>query len=84
MILLLFIAIGVVAGLLARGAMPGPTHLGTAANIALGVVGSLAGGLIGSLFIHTGLLSGIHVLPVVLSVVGAFVVTRARRFAQGH
>lgn len=46
------IVVGAIAGFLARLLVPGPDPMGVLATIALGVVGSFIGGLVGYLLFH--------------------------------
>ena len=65
-----FLVAGLVIGALARLIVPGKQHLGILATLALGVVGSLIGGLIAQFF-HTGSIWELNVLGFVLAVVAA-------------
>ncbi len=65
-----FLVAGLVIGALARLIVPGKQHLGILATLALGVVGSLIGGLIAQAF-HTGTIWELNVLGFVLAVVAA-------------
>jgi uncharacterized membrane protein YeaQ/YmgE (transglycosylase-associated protein family) len=69
-----FIIIGLIAGLIARAIMPGRQSMGLVATTLLGMVGSLVGGLIGSLFVRNGRLFDVHPTGILMSVVGAIVV----------
>ena len=66
-----FIIIGLIAGLIARAIMPGRQSMGLLATTLLGMVGSLVGGLIGSLFVRDGRLFDLHPSGLLMSVVGA-------------
>jgi uncharacterized membrane protein YeaQ/YmgE (transglycosylase-associated protein family) len=71
---ILFIVIGFVAGLIARAVLPGrQQQMGIAATTILGMVGSLVGGIIGSLFSRESITS-IHPSGVILSIIGAIIV----------
>jgi uncharacterized membrane protein YeaQ/YmgE (transglycosylase-associated protein family) len=50
MSILMFIVLGLVAGLIARAIMPGRQSMGLLATTLVGIAGSFLGGLIGSLF----------------------------------
>jgi uncharacterized membrane protein YeaQ/YmgE (transglycosylase-associated protein family) len=65
-----FLVAGLVIGALARLIVPGKQHLGIFATLALGVVGSLIGGLIAQFF-GTGSIWELNVLGFVLAVVAA-------------
>jgi uncharacterized membrane protein YeaQ/YmgE (transglycosylase-associated protein family) len=69
-----FIIIGLIAGLIARAILPGRQSMGLVATTLLGMVGSLIGGLIGSLFRRDGQLFDLHPTGILMSVVGAIVV----------
>jgi uncharacterized membrane protein YeaQ/YmgE (transglycosylase-associated protein family) len=69
-----FIIIGLIAGLIARAILPGRQSMGLVATTLLGMVGSLIGGLIGSLFRRDGQLFDLHPTGILMSVVGAVVV----------
>lgn len=69
-----FIIIGLIAGLIARAILPGRQSMGLLATTLLGMVGSLVGGLIGSLFVRDGRLFDLHASGLLMSVVGAIVV----------
>ncbi|MFP2901251.1 GlsB/YeaQ/YmgE family stress response membrane protein [Corallococcus sp. 4LFB] len=69
-----FIIIGLIAGLIARAILPGKQSMGLVATTLLGMVGSLVGGLIGSLFTRNGRLFDLHASGIIMSVVGAIVV----------
>ncbi|SFU09336.1 Uncharacterized membrane protein YeaQ/YmgE, transglycosylase-associated protein family [Geodermatophilus amargosae] len=65
-----FLVAGLVIGALARLIVPGKQHLGILATLALGLVGSLIGGLIAQFF-GTGSIWELNVLGFVLAVVAA-------------
>jgi uncharacterized membrane protein YeaQ/YmgE (transglycosylase-associated protein family) len=69
-----FIIIGLIAGLIARAIMPGRQSMGLVATTLLGMVGSLVGGLVGSLFVRDGRLFDVHPTGILMSVVGSIVV----------
>ncbi|NOK14043.1 GlsB/YeaQ/YmgE family stress response membrane protein [Corallococcus exercitus] len=69
-----FIIIGLIAGLIARAILPGKQSMGLVATTLLGMVGSLVGGLIGSLFTRNGRLFDLHASGIIMSVVGAIIV----------
>lgn len=69
-----FIIIGLIAGLIARAILPGRQSMGLLATTLLGMVGSLVGGLIGSLFVRDGRLFDLHPSGILMSVVGAIAV----------
>ena len=65
-----FLVAGLVIGALARLIVPGKQHLGILATLALGLVGSLIGGLIAQFF-GTGSIWELNVIGFVLAVVAA-------------
>ena len=65
-----FLVAGLVIGALARLIVPGKQNLGILATLALGLVGSLIGGLIAQFF-GTGSIWELNVLGFVLAVVAA-------------
>jgi uncharacterized membrane protein YeaQ/YmgE (transglycosylase-associated protein family) len=69
-----FIIIGLIAGLIARAILPGRQSMGLLSTTLLGMVGSLVGGLIGSLFVRDGRLFDLHPSGILMSVVGAIAV----------
>lgn len=69
-----FIIIGLIAGLIARAILPGKQSMGLVATTLLGMVGSLVGGLIGSLFERNGRLFELRASGIIMSVVGAIIV----------
>ncbi|AKF79832.1 GlsB/YeaQ/YmgE family stress response membrane protein [Myxococcus sp. MISCRS1] len=69
-----FIIIGLIAGLIARAILPGKQSMGLLATTLLGMVGSLLGGLVGSLFTRDGRLFDLRPSGLIMSVVGAIVV----------
>ncbi len=69
-----FIIIGLIAGLIARAILPGRQSMGLLATTLLGMVGSLVGGLIGSLFVRNGRLFDLHPSGLIMSVIGAIIV----------
>jgi uncharacterized membrane protein YeaQ/YmgE (transglycosylase-associated protein family) len=70
---LVWSALGLVAGLLARHLMPGRAKGGLGQTIALGLVGALVGGFIGVQF-NLGHVSGFNLTSIILSVGGAVLV----------
>jgi uncharacterized membrane protein YeaQ/YmgE (transglycosylase-associated protein family) len=69
-----FIVIGLIAGLIARAILPGRQSMGLFATTLLGMVGSLVGGLVGSLFVRDGRLFDLHPSGLIMSVIGSIVV----------
>ena len=70
-----WIIIGLVAGLLGRLLMPGRQPMGWLLTLALGLVGSIVGGLISSLLFGTDPSEpGFHAGGLIMSTVGAVIV----------
>jgi len=68
------IIIGFIVGLIARAIMPGVDHYGFWMTTVIGIVGSLLGGLIGSLIRRPATGSFIHPAGFIMSIVGALIV----------
>jgi uncharacterized membrane protein YeaQ/YmgE (transglycosylase-associated protein family) len=85
MSILMFIVLGLVAGLLARAITPGRQSMGLVATTLLGMAGSFVGGLVASLFTHDSMFS-LHTSGIIGSVIGAIAVLFAVGFAsrRGH
>jgi uncharacterized membrane protein YeaQ/YmgE (transglycosylase-associated protein family) len=87
--ILLFLIFGLVVGFLARALMPGRQKLGWFATMAVGVVGSLLGGLVASALSDTEP-TRLEPAGIIGSVIGALVVlaiavkVSARRGLGGH
>ncbi len=69
--IIIWIVIGFVAGLIARGVVPGKQPMGIAATTLLGIAGSLIGGLVGNLLGGGG--SGFTPSGIIGSIIGAIV-----------
>jgi uncharacterized membrane protein YeaQ/YmgE (transglycosylase-associated protein family) len=67
-----WIVFGLVAGFIARALVPGKDDIGILRTIALGVVGSVVGGVLVGLF--TGGLRGFHPAGWIGSIIGAIIV----------
>ncbi len=65
------ILIGAVIGVLARLIKPGKQRLSMVATIALGVVGAIIGGLIGSLFNDSTGIFELNILGFIIAVIAA-------------
>jgi uncharacterized membrane protein YeaQ/YmgE (transglycosylase-associated protein family) len=72
--ILAFILVGLIAGLLARAIIPGRQSMGLLATTLLGMVGSLLGGFIGSLFTRDGQVFDLRPGGLLMSILGAVVV----------
>jgi uncharacterized membrane protein YeaQ/YmgE (transglycosylase-associated protein family) len=73
MSILMFIILGLIAGLLARAIMPGRQAMGLIATTLLGIVGSFVGGLVASFFTHESVFA-LHSSGIIGSVLGALAV----------
>lgn len=73
MSIILFVVLGLVAGLIARALVPGKQSMGLIATTLLGMAGSFVGGLVASLFTHESVFS-LHTSGVIGSVIGAVAV----------
>ncbi len=71
--ILAFILFGLVIGLVARALMPGRQSMGVVASTLLGMAGSFAGALVGSI-IQGGQMFELHSAGIIGSVVGALLV----------
>ncbi|WP_369257301.1 GlsB/YeaQ/YmgE family stress response membrane protein [Geodermatophilus amargosae] len=78
-----FLVAGLVIGALARLIVPGKQHLGILATLALGLVGSLIGGLIAQFF-GTGDIWELNVLGFVLAVVAAVLLIGVAEAVSGR
>jgi uncharacterized membrane protein YeaQ/YmgE (transglycosylase-associated protein family) len=68
------VIVGFFVGLVARALMPGPHPMGLLATTALGIAGSLAGGVIGHLLSKPREGAKFHRAGFILSVIGALIV----------
>jgi uncharacterized membrane protein YeaQ/YmgE (transglycosylase-associated protein family) len=71
--ILSWILFGLLAGAVARLAVPGRQHIGCLATVAVGVVGALIGGLAGEALFDEEVEFGWDLKPFLLSVAGAVV-----------
>ncbi len=67
------IIVGFVLGLIARAVVPGAQHMGFFATAILGILGSLAGGLLGRLISKPKEGSAFHPAGFLMSIIGAIV-----------
>jgi uncharacterized membrane protein YeaQ/YmgE (transglycosylase-associated protein family) len=72
--ILMWILLGLVAGLVAKWLMPGRAPGGIIVTILLGVAGALLGGFIASRFLNFGDISGFDLRSVAIAVGGAVLV----------
>lgn len=81
MTLLAWVIVGIIAGWLAKMVIPGEAPKGVLGDLAIGVVGAIAGGWIFNYFGHPGA-TGVNVGSIVVAFIGAVVVLwLARQFA---
>lgn len=77
------LALGGVAGLIARALVPGDDALGIGHTIILGVVGSLVGGFLGYLFFRNDAAAGVfQTSGLVGSILGSVLVLLAYRYLR--
>jgi uncharacterized membrane protein YeaQ/YmgE (transglycosylase-associated protein family) len=69
-----YVIAGFVVGLIARAVMPGVQHMGFLATTAVGIAGSLIGGVIGAVIRKPREGAKFHPAGFVLSLIGAVVV----------
>lgn len=82
MSLLTWILIGIIAGWLAKIAMPGGGPGGIVGSVALGIVGAVVGGWIFNSFGQPGPM-GLNIQSIVISFVGALAVLGVLRMLSG-
>ena len=70
--IIVFLIVGLIAGLLARALVPGKDSMGILATLLLGIVGSFVGGAIWALFSDDKILD-FQAGGLILSVIGAIV-----------
>lgn len=72
------IVVGLIAGWLTGKLMSGGSY-GVVANLLLGIVGSIVGGWLTSIFLGVDLISGFNLTTIIVSVIGAVVVVAIYR-----
>jgi uncharacterized membrane protein YeaQ/YmgE (transglycosylase-associated protein family) len=83
--IIVFLIVGLLAGLLARALVPGKDSMGILATLLLGIVGSFVGGTIWSLFRNDDQLFDVNAGGLILSVIGAVIALLIyNRFAGGR
>lgn len=76
------VIVGFVVGLLARAVLPGADHMGIIATIAVGIVGSIIGGFIGTAINRPAPGARVHPAGLVMSIVGAIVLLALLRLVR--
>lgn len=76
------VIIGFLAGLIARAVMPGADNMGLLATTAVGIVGSVIGGFIGSAISKPAAGAKFHPAGFIMSVVGAIVLLAVLRLIR--
>ena len=76
-----FIVFGLVVGVLARVLMPGRQHLGLFTTLAVGLVGSVVGGIVASA-LGTGDIFELNVLGAVVAILSAIVLIAIMEWAS--
>lgn len=72
------IVVGLIAGWLTGKLMSGGSY-GLVPNLLLGIVGSIVGGWLTSIFLGVDLISGFNITTIIVSVIGAVVVVAIYR-----
>ena len=80
--LIWYIIVGFFVGLIARALLPGADHMGLIATTAVGIVGSLIGGLIGRLIKKPAEGDKFHAAGCLMSIVGAVLLLLLLRFPR--
>jgi uncharacterized membrane protein YeaQ/YmgE (transglycosylase-associated protein family) len=84
-LIVFLLVIGVIAGYLARLLVPGPDPMGFLATVALGIVGSFIGGLLGYLLFNKDLDEGaLQASGVIGSIIGAVIALLIWRAISGN
>ncbi|GLQ91157.1 GlsB/YeaQ/YmgE family stress response membrane protein [Dyella acidisoli] len=76
------IIVGFIVGLIARWIVPGAEHYGFIMTTVVGIVGSVIGGFIGTLFSKPQPGQKFHTAGFLLSIVGAVILVYLLRFIQ--
>lgn len=76
------IIVGFFVGLIARAVLPGAQHMGFIATTGVGIVGSLIGGFIGTLFKKPEPGARFHPAGFVMSIIGAIVLLLILQFLR--
>ncbi len=84
MSLIVFLIVGLLAGLLARAIVPGPDPMGILGTLLLGVVGSFVGGFLASLFQSDRDILDFTTTGLIGSIIGAVIVLLIYRRMQAR
>lgn len=76
------IIVGFIVGLIARWIVPGADHMGFFLTTIVGIVGSIIGGFIGTLFKKPAPGQKFHTAGFLMSIVGAIILIYLLRFIQ--
>ena len=82
--IIIWIVVGLVAGLVARALVPGPQPMGLVATTLLGLAGSLIGGFIGYLVGGGTDLNAFHAAGLIGSIIGAIVLLAIQQMVSGR
>ena len=74
-----WIVVGLIAGILAKWAMPGPDPGGIITTILIGVVGALVGGFVVNGLLGNSGLSGINLTSILVATLGAIILLAVYR-----
>jgi uncharacterized membrane protein YeaQ/YmgE (transglycosylase-associated protein family) len=80
MSIIAWIALGLIAGAIAKALMPGNDPGGFIVTILIGIVGAFLGGFLGNLIAGTGL-NGFSVWSIILAIIGAMLLLWIYRVA---
>ncbi|MEX0945981.1 MAG: GlsB/YeaQ/YmgE family stress response membrane protein [Acidimicrobiia bacterium] len=69
--IIVWLIIGLLAGLIARAVVPGADSMGVGATLVLGLIGSLVGGFLGNLFVEGQL--ELEAAGIIGSIIGAVI-----------
>jgi uncharacterized membrane protein YeaQ/YmgE (transglycosylase-associated protein family) len=82
--IIIWIVVGLVAGLIARALVPGPQSMGLVATALLGLAGSLIGGFIGYLISGGRDVNAFHAAGLIGSVLGAIALLLIQQMVSGR
>jgi uncharacterized membrane protein YeaQ/YmgE (transglycosylase-associated protein family) len=83
--IIVLIAVGLVAGFIARAVVPGPDPMSVGQTILLGIVGSFVGGLLGYLIFGRDIEDGaVQTAGILGSIIGSIIVLMIYRATSGR